>query len=254
MKLIQRILKGKPTKVTSPFGMRWHPIKKKWMMHNGADYSSFGKNYEVYAIEEGTVIACGYTDEVGNFVKINFPRINIQLWFFHLLEQYMVKGQKVDENTLLGLVGSTGSSTAIHLHLGMKWISNGNFFDPELFDYQPSSNLISIDGLWGYNTTKALQLYYSLKADGIISGQIKQNANKNIYAIKWGLGGSNVIRALQKDLGLKQDGYVGTQTIMALQSKLGTKITGVIKPIDETVMELQTRLRNGSLWQNKING
>lgn len=234
--------------------MRWHPIKKKWMMHNGVDYSSYLKHYEVYAIEEGTVIACGYTDEVGNFVKINFPRINIQLWFFHLLEQYMIKGQKVDENTLLGLVGSTGSSTAIHLHLGMKWISNGQFFDPELFDYQPSSNTIAIDGLWGYNTTKALQHYYSLKADGIISGQIKQNANKNIYAIKWGLGGSNVIRRLQKDLGVKEDGYLGKQTIMALQSKLGTQVTGVIKPIDETVMEMQKRLRNGSLWQKTTNG
>jgi peptidoglycan hydrolase-like protein with peptidoglycan-binding domain len=100
------------------------------------------------------------------------------------------------------------------------------------------------------NTTKALQRHYKTKVDGIISGQIKTNANKNIYSIRWGIGGSQLVRALQKDLGVKVDGYLGPQTIRALQAKLGVAITGIIQPIDPTTYALQKRLNEGTLWKN----
>lgn len=241
MKLIERIFKRKNNKVTSPFGMRWHPIKKKWMMHNGTDYGTGKQNWEVFAIEEGTIVACGYTNEVGNFVKINFNRINIQLWFFHLKEYYVYKNQKVNENTLIGLVGTTGSSTSEHLHLGLKFISNGQFFDPELFDYQEHY----INGKWNEQFTRDLQTYFGTTVDGIISGQLGQR--KNISKVQYGLKGSQMVKALQKALGHIQSGQLDKSTIVALQRALGLVPDGFISETSNTVRILQTRLSEGWL-------
>ena len=58
--------------------------------------------------------------------------------------------------------------------------------------------ILSIDGSWGPATTRRLQemLNCSIK-DGIISGQIVNRANQSIPSVRFGYGGSNVIRALQ---------------------------------------------------------
>lgn len=86
----------------------------------------------------------------------------------------------------------------------------------------PFANIV-INDKWDTDLNKYLQRYYSLKTvDGIISGQIKGAWNAGIIGITFGTGGSDLVAAIQKDLGLKVDRNMGPGTIGSMQSKAGT--------------------------------
>ena len=108
--------------------------------------------------------------------------------------------------------------------------------------------ILSIDGSWGPATTRRLQemLNCSIK-DGIISGQIKNRANLFIPSVRFGYGGSNVIRALQILLRVSSDGNFGPITCLALQQRMGTIADGMISPESDCVKVLQDRLNKGTL-------
>jgi len=107
-------------------------------------------------------------------------------------------------------------------------------------------NLV-VDGSWGPATTKALQRYFNTKVDGVISGQIQSTSIDNIPSAKVGTTGSNLIRAMQKWLGVKVDGNLGPATIKALQRRMGTHVDGYISNPSLVVSEMQKRLNAGEL-------
>jgi|GEM_PF-904791 len=115
--------------------------------------------------------------------------------------------------------------------------------DPKPQPTTPKANLV-IDGLWGPETTKALQKILGTTVDGVISGQYKNQITTAIPSVQFGppYTGSQVIRALQKKLGVKVDGFIGPETVRALQKFLGTPVDGVISKPSLMVMELQRRL------------
>lgn len=85
---------------------------------------------------------------------------------------------------------------------------------------------LKADGSWGKETTKACQRYFGTTQDGIVSGQSSAN-KKYLSAVStssWKFSnkksGSDMIRALQKMLGVKVDGLCGKGTITALQKFL----------------------------------
>ena len=95
---------------------------------------------------------------------------------------------------------------------------------------------ISVDGWWGCATTKKAQHVLSCSCDdGIVSNQNKQ-MKSHLYgcsASSWEFvepsklkNGSDLIRAIQKRVGVTQDGFFGTQTIKALQKFLGVNSDG----------------------------
>ncbi|MGM0215477.1 peptidoglycan amidohydrolase family protein [Enterococcus sp. AZ109] len=113
---------------------------------------------------------------------------------------------------------------------------------------QPQQLLLAIDGSWGPATTRRLQeVLDTAGKDGIISGQIRNRANRNIPSVQFGTGGSNVIRALQNKLGVAADGNFGPTTCRALQQRMGTIQDGEISPVSDCVKEMQRRLN-----ENKI--
>ena len=83
--------------------------------------------------------------------------------------------------------------------------------------------------------------------DGVISGQIKNRANRNIPSAQFGNGGSNVIRALQKLLNKAQDGNFGPDTCKALQQRMGTLQDGEISPVSDCVKAIQRRLNESMI-------
>ncbi|MEB8399686.1 CHAP domain-containing protein [Enterococcus casseliflavus] len=86
----------------------------------------------------------------------------------------------------------------------------------------PFSN-ITVNDKWDTDLNKYLQRYYGLKTvDGIISGQIKGTWNAGITGITFGTGGSDLVAAIQKDLGITVDRNMGPGTIGSMQSKAGT--------------------------------
>ncbi|MFI3619677.1 peptidoglycan amidohydrolase family protein [Enterococcus avium] len=108
--------------------------------------------------------------------------------------------------------------------------------------------ILAIDGSWGPATTRRLQevLNCSIK-DGIISGQIKNRANRNIPSAQFGSGGSNVVRALQKLLNTTQDGNFGPATCKMLQKRMGTLQDGEISAVSDCVKEMQRRLNESMI-------
>lgn len=133
-------------------------------------------------------------------------------------------------------------------------LKNGNGYPWKTYTapvVQTTNNIIkfnlTIDGMWGASVQKALQKVMGTYADGIMSGQIKNTANRYIYAAKWGTGGSAWVKELQRRIGATQDGYIGPQTIKALQKAMGVTQTGIIlAKNDPCVMEMQKRLNAGT--------
>ena len=110
---------------------------------------------------------------------------------------------------------------------------------------KPTSNKINVDGSWGQATTKALQKILGTKQDGIVSNQPTIN-RKYLYSASstsWQFkktgysAGSNMIRALQKLIGAKADGWFGKNSVIALQRFLKVKADGSMGPA--TVRALQ---------------
>lgn len=142
MKLATRIFKRTDWYITCPYGKRINPITHKEQFHYGCDYGTHVQKWNQYALEEGTVASVGSNSSAGNYLHVHYPRINKDLFHAHLDKIYVKKGDKVNNNTILGITGKTGEATGIHLHLGLKPIG-GSYEDPEKYDYIPPSDLIN---------------------------------------------------------------------------------------------------------------
>lgn len=116
---------------------------------------------------------------------------------------------------------------------------------------KPKVDRLILDGSWGKNVTKRLQQILNTPVDGVISGQYKTSVTKNIHSCRFGSGGSLMVKALQRKVGLtgrNVDGYLGPITIKALQRYLGTPVTGGVSPSGSTmVLALQRRLNANKL-------
>ena len=109
---------------------------------------------------------------------------------------------------------------------------------------ESTSKAIAVDGVWGHELTKRLQEIFKTGVDGVISDQPTSNKKycAGIAAAEWSgklSGGSDLIKAMQKWAGVTADGYIGPQTIRALQKKLGTPVDGVISYPSAMVKALQ---------------
>lgn len=103
--------------VSSRFGWRVHPVKSGWQFHNGIDLAA-GKGTEIYAARGGIVVAAGWHDDYGYYVRIDHGD-GFKSEYFHMSKYCVKKGQEVEAGDLIGKVGSTGMSTGNHLHFGI---------------------------------------------------------------------------------------------------------------------------------------
>ena len=118
--------------ITSPFGMRVHPILGTSRMHNGIDMAC-AQGTPIYATRAGTVTVASYqAGGAGNYVSINhldgFASI-----YMHMTNYVVSAGQSVSQGQLIGYVGSTGLSTGPHLHFGISYA--GTYVNPLAYIY-----------------------------------------------------------------------------------------------------------------------
>jgi murein DD-endopeptidase MepM/ murein hydrolase activator NlpD len=99
---------------TSSFGIRKHPIFGSPRFHAGVDLIP-RSDESVYAAKSGKVILARVHHNYGNTVIIRHDR-GIETLYAHLANIQVREGQEVGTETVLGKVGSTGSSTGVHLH------------------------------------------------------------------------------------------------------------------------------------------
>ncbi len=101
--------------ITSGFGWRIHPIYKTQEFHPGLDFPS-NQGTPVYATGNGKVEFSGMDNSgYGLHVIINHG-FGYQTLYAHLSKIAVKNGEKVMRGQLIGYVGSTGLSTAPHLH------------------------------------------------------------------------------------------------------------------------------------------
>lgn len=117
---------------------------------------------------------------------------------------------------------------------------------------EPSGKL-DVDGKWGSDTTREIQKLLGTPVDGTVSFQpvaYKADNPGLLSGWEWTKNprSSNVIEALQRKLGVSDDGRIGPDTIKALQRKLGTGVDGKVSNPSPMVKALQTNLNAGKLW------
>lgn len=114
------------TRITSSYGMRFHPVLGKRKRHNGVDYGA-PTGTPVWSVAKGRVTHAGWAGASGKLVVIAHSNGYVTV-YAHLSRIHVGKGQWVGQRQVIGRVGTTGRSTGPHLHFGMK--KNGRYVDP----------------------------------------------------------------------------------------------------------------------------
>ena len=110
-------------RLSSPFGMRKHPIDGFNKMHRGTDFAA-PMGTPIMASGDGVVVKAGWCGGGGNCVKIKHNSV-YQTIYAHMSKfaNRVKSGVRVKQGQIIGYVGSTGKSTGPHLHYEV--IENG---------------------------------------------------------------------------------------------------------------------------------
>ena len=116
--------------VTSPYGMRRHPITGVWNLHDGTDIGA-PCGSPIRAAAAGTVVAITSTSAYGNRLIIDHGSVasgHVLTAYNHAQGYAVAVGDQVAAAQVIGTVGSTGLATGCHLHVQV-WI-DGRLVDP----------------------------------------------------------------------------------------------------------------------------
>jgi murein DD-endopeptidase MepM/ murein hydrolase activator NlpD len=98
------VLRGE---VTSEFGLRWGKT------HKGTDFVSEQRN--VLASDGGSISFAGWKSGYGNCIVIDHKN-GFETLYGHLSKMQVKEGDTVSKGEKIGIMGSTGNSTGVHLH------------------------------------------------------------------------------------------------------------------------------------------
>ncbi len=106
----------KGARLSSPFGMRKHPIHGSTRMHRGLDFAA-ELGTPVQATQSGRIAFMGRRLGYGLMVEIEHAD-DMRTLYAHLsaVNEALEVGQRIGKGEEIGRVGSTGTSTAPHLH------------------------------------------------------------------------------------------------------------------------------------------
>lgn len=106
------------SRVSSGYGMRFHPISGDRKAHLGVDFAA-PTGTAVRSVADGTVSFAGWQNGYGNVIHVQHRQDKATV-YAHLSRINVRKGQRIDQGSVIGLVGSTGASTGPHLHFEYK--------------------------------------------------------------------------------------------------------------------------------------
>ena len=112
--------------ISSPYGMRLHPILGVYRMHTGIDIAA-PSGVNIVAANDGTVALATYDSGYGNYILINHGG-GYSTLYAHSSQLLVSAGQAVTRGQTIAKVGSTGMSTGAHLHFEVR--INGSTTDP----------------------------------------------------------------------------------------------------------------------------
>jgi len=100
--------------LSSPFGKRKDPINGRWAFHSGIDLAGPIKT-PILATAPGKVVHAGWSGKYGKMVEIDHGN-GIHTRYGHLYKVLVKKGDEVQYQDKIALMGSTGRSTGSHVH------------------------------------------------------------------------------------------------------------------------------------------
>lgn len=103
-------------RISSNFGMRFHPILGRYKAHKGTDYAA-NSGTPVRAIGNAVVQRAGWSNGYGNLLELRHPNGYVTR-YGHMrgFAAGVRTGARVSIGQTVGYVGTTGLSTAPHLH------------------------------------------------------------------------------------------------------------------------------------------
>jgi murein DD-endopeptidase MepM/ murein hydrolase activator NlpD len=128
-------------RLTSSFGLRFHPILGFSRMHQGVDLAApYGT--PIVAASDGVVRFAGWHGGHGNFVQIVHAG-GLGTGYGHMSSFVVSPGTGVRQGQLIGYVGTTGLSTGPHLHFEV--YRNGVPIDPASASFTVTSQISGAD-------------------------------------------------------------------------------------------------------------
>jgi murein DD-endopeptidase MepM/ murein hydrolase activator NlpD len=125
--------------ITSPYGWRTDPITGGQDFHGAIDIGGNGVNHPIYATQSGIVTSNVWSDSGGWMLVVEHTDDPYYSRYIHLDSQSPVSvGTSVVKGQEIGTMGTTGSSTGIHLDFAISRIDGGwnteeHTIDPELY-------------------------------------------------------------------------------------------------------------------------
>ncbi len=222
----------------------------------------------------GCVFSMGYFQNKGQL--FNSPKVGDQIFFKDLSGEachtglvYQVDGSRVytiEGNTSSdsGLVANGGAVAKKSYSLDSGYIAGYGRPNYKESAEKPTEEpikesetkpikkrQIDVDGKWGNDTTRKAQEIFGTYVDGIISNQYIAYKNENpgllSATFEWEnnpTDGSDLIKAIQKRVGVSADGFIGPNTIKAMQKWLGTIVDGCVSNPSDMVKAFQKWLNN----------
>lgn len=109
--------------LTSPFGMRVHPITGERKMHTGTDFAATDGT-PILAAADGTVTVAEFSGGYGGLIVIEhtIDGRTVATAYAHMWQSgiRVRRGDRVSAGQHIGDVGSSGMSTGAHLHFEVR--------------------------------------------------------------------------------------------------------------------------------------
>lgn len=105
--------------ITSPYGMRLHPVLHVWKLHDGTDFGA-ACGTAIHAAYAGRVEERYFNAGYGNRLIIDHGKVDgryVTTAYNHAIRYVVGVGQHVNQGQVIGYVGETGYATGCHLHL-----------------------------------------------------------------------------------------------------------------------------------------
>jgi murein DD-endopeptidase MepM/ murein hydrolase activator NlpD len=114
-------------RISSYFGMRYHPILHRKRMHDGIDLvNKIGT--PIHSVADGKVIYKCWLGGYGKAVKIKHKNGYVTVYAHMKGFAHIRVGQWIKQGKVIGYMGNTGLSTGPHLHFGV--MHNGKWINP----------------------------------------------------------------------------------------------------------------------------
>lgn len=108
--------------VTSPFGNRADPTGYSGNSHNGIDMGGTSST-PISASRSGRVVQAAFDGSAGNYIIIDHGD-GYYSYYLHMSSLIASVGQSVNSGDTIGIMGTTGNSTGVHLEFGVATTPN----------------------------------------------------------------------------------------------------------------------------------